>query len=684
MDFTRLEKQFLSASYGDSAADMIIAGRWATRSKEDPSAASDEDGPPLSPDTISITAILMLAQAIGTAENFERFRSPGRPVLLEVPSKAWMSPVLQVLPSLLQPFGRTIIASGEDDLLERRLPGAHHVLVSSDGSSSSGEYFSRRKPASDIGLQPIMVSVAHNRSVTLLTYPENDGATRAARQVCMDKFQVASPGSDVIGKLAFVLCNDPTGLVLQPPDHLTPLQIAFAFAGTPSGALVGLRLSAGPLVETEMPAATLDDLVGMPELKQWAIELKADVQAVREGNLGVNELPRGLLVQGDPGVGKSKAVTLIARHVNLPVVFGSVGRWLGTGEGHLGSFCIAMRKAFAQAQNQAPSLLIIDELDAMPARGRGDDTFWTAAVAALLEAMDGLDSKPGVIVVGLTNTVDGIDVAIRRSGRLDHFIQVGRPTVEDLATMFAMCLRPDLQDADFTKQAVRIAGATIADVDRLCRDARRVARLQRRAIILDDIDTVIARQSSHLEKTDRQRTAIHEAGHAIIACVEGMEVHRASLGGAGLVGAMLGSVLASFSTWRGTTDQVFSFVRMLLAGRAAERLVFGSAAMGSSQDLKVATQLLYEAYGTEGMGSSLRWRAPHRLADLELSPSLAREIDAQLAACDAWALERLETLTPSLLAVRDALLEKEYLDGPAIAQLLQATSKVGIESGEAV
>ena len=98
----------------------------------------------------------------------------------------------------------------------------------------------------------------------------------------------------------------------------------------------------------------------------------------------------------------------------------------------------------------------------------------------------------------------------------------------------------------------------------------------------------------------------------------------------------------------------------------------------------MATQLLYDAYGTEGMGSSLRWRAPHRLADFELSPSLAREIDAQMAACDAWALERLEALKPSLLAVRDALLEKEYLDGPAIAQLLQATSKVAIESGEAV
>ena len=682
MDFTRLEKQIITATYGEANAERIFAGALPLRAEPepDPNIDPDDEAPGFFPNSISLTATLMVAAAVGTPEDLHPLRESGRITVVEAPNAAWVAPVTRVLHDTLSQFGRTMMHRRDTVLTDSSAIYARHLLLSRSDTDRA-DFGRSSKPDPYAELTSVMTAVANRRSILIVVSKSDVSLHSQVRALSAGTVTIAGPDADIVAKLIHVFCRKQSPFrMAHLPANIEPLTVAFAFGAehTPERALE--LLSAGAPRPAKRPGHQygLDDIVGMDPLKHWAEALARDVAAVRAGALNPWQLPRGVLVVGPSGVGKTRAADAIAQHADLPIVHGSVGRWLGTGGGHLGSFCIAMRQAFADAARQAPCVLAIDEIDGLPARGRDDQTFWDAAVSALLEAMDGLDSAPGVIVIALANNADTLDPALRRSGRLDHHITVERPTVPELAKMFRLCLRPDLQSEDFLGFAARVGGATVADVDRLCKDARRLARHAGRPISHGDLAAVVDREAPQQSEANRDRTAVHEAGHALAAHLEGMRIHRVTLSSPRFADDTLGSVQAAFSHWRGTLNQVLALVRMLLAGRAAEALVLGSPAMGAATDLRTATSLLCQAYASEGMGTTLRWRPSARMRDFEMSPPLAAEVEKTLEQSDRVVTHQLTEHRNALLRLRDALLAKDYLDADAVAEILSGVSSADL------
>lgn len=679
MDFTCLERQLLTICFGERNAELAVAGGVPTdgfelRDISSPERDDDDnmdENSALAVTPVSMAAVLMVAKGIGDSGTLDLMNGIGHSTLVRVEDADWGKVVSSVVFRLMRNADGVTFKHPRNTVLSENLAVRGTRFLVSDSDPESGFDYSRVKSERDTDLQTLMVAVSANRGLVLVTAEEDRPTSLETRAACDLAIDVRKLDRDAIAKLTFIFY--PAGAAVTDavvPSPISPLTLVFAFRpGTQvDGLLDRLALNSPAPTTPKRKLTTIDDIYGASVLKEWGENLKADVDAVRSGKLDISEISRGALVSGPPGVGKSKAARVIAEHADIPLVLGSVGRWLGSGEGHLGSFLVAMRRAFAEASRHEICLLAIDEIDGIPARGREDTMFWDAAVAGLLEAIDGTDTRPGTVIMGLCNSVDGIDRALTRSGRLEHHIRVELPTRDDLASMIAMCLRPDLQDIDFSALAARLNGATVADVDRICKDARRRARRERRSITLDDLTAIVDHETLPDNDQRAARTAVHEAGHAIVAYLNEMKVHHVTLLPLSISGE-LGSVTAEFANWQGTLAEVRAIVQMLLAGHAAETIEFGAPAIGSGSDLEKATKLLHEAFSHEGLGRTKLWHTvPPR--HLDLHPRLAAEIEAELDACYARAVEVLTLHLPTLHGLRDVLVEKRFLDADEVVAFL--------------
>lgn len=242
-----------------------------------------------------------------------------------------------------------------------------------------------------------------------------------------------------------------------------------------------------------VPVLRLADSPGLGEASAWGADMADDLRSYANGELTWADLDRGALLYGPPGCGKTRFAACLAGSAGVPLVASSVTDWSSERSGSLSEFLSAMRAAFARAKEAAPCILFIDELDAIGLRGQGGhNASWTsAAVAGLLEAMDGADRREGVVVIAATNDVSGVEPALRRSGRLDRCIEVGMPDAEGLAHILRVHLGGDLLHDSLSDIAAQAVGGTGADVERWVREARRRARVARRPLELDDLAQVV-------------------------------------------------------------------------------------------------------------------------------------------------------------------------------------------------
>ncbi|MEI4474258.1 AAA family ATPase, partial [Frigidibacter sp. MR17.24] len=281
----------------------------------------------------------------------------------------------------------------------------------------------------------------------------------------------------------------------------------------------------------------------------------------------------------------------------------SYGEWQAAG--HLGDLLREMRRSFEHARETAPCILVIDEIDALGSRA-GDDghgrSYRSQAIAGLLTELDTLGREEGVILIGTCNHRDRLDPAILRPGRLDLHVEMPLPD----ETMLAQILQEHLPGEDhlaLADLARRAVGHTPAELDAGIRTAKSAARQERRAPTLADI-------ARHLELDDTdpavtRRVAAHEAGHAIVATALGASrVVRMTLLRDG------GETVRRQADRIGTWDDIHDELATHLAGRAAERLVYGSisagAGGGSGSDLAIATELAVAFHMRLGLG----WRGP--------------------------------------------------------------------------
>ena len=366
----------------------------------------------------------------------------------------------------------------------------------------------------------------------------------------------------------------------------------------------------GQHVELHRPNGPLvSDLHGYGQAAEWARDVAADITAYSNGEIDWHDVDRGCVLHGPPGTGKTLFAQALAAECSIPVIYASYAAWSSVGEGHMGYVTKAIRATFTVAAENAPCLIFIDELDTIVGRGSGGmrDDWWSTITTTLLEQLDGALRTEGVIVVGATNHLAMIDPAMLRSGRLDRSFEIDLPDEQALRGILRSHF-VEIDDAMLETVATGLAGTVSgADIARLARECRRIARKKNRPI---DAELIIARAFPPETRSASflRRIAIHEAGHAVLARLAGERVEVVSLIGGD---NSQGYVRRARSEIDHTMASLDRLVITILGGRAAELVLLGNCSAGAASDLERATAVIGSAQ-TGGLGPWLSSGEPER------------------------------------------------------------------------
>lgn len=429
----------------------------------------------------------------------------------------------------------------------------------------------------------------------------------------------------------------------------------------------------------------LRELYGLGEARIFAEDLITDIHEAIAGRIDWKAVDRGVLLVGSPGTGKTTLARAIAKDCGIRFVGASAASWQAAG--HLGDHIRAMRSDFALARRFAPAILFIDEIDSIGNREQfsGQNAqYSTQVVNALLEQLQGLDPAAPVIVIAATNHVDRVDQALRRAGRLDRAIEIPLPNTEALTQIYEHYLgqyAPEERAPDLDPRALgRLSfGSTGADVELFVRGAARRARRARRAIRQSDVIDEITRKprdpasSRRLTPDELHRVAVHEAGHVLASWL--LDEKGDSLGFVSVVPRAdntLGFVarVASERVLM-TRSEYLGQLQVLLAGRAAEEIVFGEEGISGgsggeeASDLAQATRRALALVMFHGLGPdrNLMWSRTPSAEQLHQAGEILRD-------CYKAALMKLSQNRATLQRVADALVEHQELTGEEVRRLI--------------
>jgi cell division protease FtsH len=439
------------------------------------------------------------------------------------------------------------------------------------------------------------------------------------------------------------------------------------------------------------------DVAGVAEAKEDLLEVVEFLKEPRKfTDLGA-KIPRGVLLFGPPGTGKTLLARAVAGEANVPFfnISGSefVEMFVGVGASRV-------RDLFEQARKNAPCIIFMDEIDAVGRqRGAGlggghDEREQT--LNQLLVEMDGFDNTKGIILVAATNRPDVLDPALLRPGRFDRRIVVDQPDIRGREEILQIHVRdkPVGEDVDLSVLARRTPGFVGADLANLTNEAAILAaRNGRKIVVMSDfeasIDKVIAgseRKSRIISEKEKQNTAYHEMGHALVAAFlpDTDPVHKITIIPRGMA---LGMTMQLPVEDRLTVSRshLKHQLCVLLAGRAAEKIVFDELTSGAKNDIERATKIARKMVCELGMSDEI---GPLHLGDdnqtvflgrefntrNDLSDETARKIDSEIRQLIDWAqnkaLEILNENRELLNRASKALLERETISGEEFKELI--------------
>jgi Cdc6-like AAA superfamily ATPase len=470
---------------------------------------------------------------------------------------------------------------------------------------------------------------------------------------------------------------------------LLPAQIDVAFAYGIDPAECQRRVAAMGATTGEIDISpspmgfvkSLSDLPTFGPATRWGLHLAQDIADYRAGTIAWRDVDRGALIAGPPGVGKTTYARALAKSCAVEMISTSVSTWYTAD--HLGVTLKKMKGVFAEAAELAPCILFIDEVDGIGDREKLSDRhrdYFTQIINKLLECMDGIDRREGVIVVGACNYPDRVDPALKRPGRLDRIIRIPLPDAETLEVIYRHSLGDDLADIDLAPLAAISVGATGADLELWVRSARRSARRNGRAIKLEDLVAEARGATSDLPPALLRRVAVHEAGHAAAAVLLGLS--NAVSVTIGTRGMSLGTtVFESEATWLDTRETALAMATYVLAGRAAEDVLLGSISSGSggpeTSDLARATSILASMEASYGLGSngSLLWfGAPSDAMVVVRHPRIAAAVEEALSDAYRGARELIVRHADGVQRIADELQRCFHASGDHLLTLLQGAS----------
>lgn len=363
---------------------------------------------------------------------------------------------------------------------------------------------------------------------------------------------------------------------------------------------------------------TLKDVAGLQEEKEELEEIVEFLKDPAKFTKVGARIPKGVLLEGAPGTGKTLLAKAIAGEAGVPFfsISGSdfVEMFVGVGASRV-------RDLFEEAKHHAPCIVFIDEIDAVARRrgtgmGGGHDER-EQTLNQLLVEMDGFGVNEGIIVLAATNRVDILDPAILRPGRFDRKITVNRPDVagrEEILRVHAKD-KPLAEDVDLKKVAQTTAGFTGADLENLLNEASIVAAKENRTYIIQkDIEKAFIKVGLGVEKksrviSDKEKriTAFHEAGHAILFHVlpDVDPVHMISIIPTGLGAAGYTMPLPEKDEMFLTKSHMLQDIMVSLGGRIAEEIVFNDITTGASNDIQKATKTARNMVTRYGMSEKL-------------------------------------------------------------------------------
>lgn len=443
------------------------------------------------------------------------------------------------------------------------------------------------------------------------------------------------------------------------------------------------------------------DVAGVDEAK---VELQEIVDFLKNADkytrLGA-KIPKGALLVGAPGTGKTLLAKAIAGEAGVPFFSISGSEFI---ELFVGVGAARVRDLFVQAKQQAPCIVFIDELDALGKSRGGANGFVGGndereqTLNQLLTEMDGFDANTGVIIIAATNRPEVLDPALRRPGRFDRQVVVDRPDKigrEAILKVHARNVKL-AEDVDLGIIAVRTPGFAGADLANLVNEAALLAaRQNRQAVTLADFNEAIERVVGGLEKrsrvlneTEKKTVAYHEVGHAIIATLMpgSGKVEKISIvpRGVGALGYTL--QLPEEDRFLMVEDEIRGRIATLLGGRSAEELIFGKVSTGASDDIQKATDLAERSVTLYGMSQELGpvafeksqqdflggYNNPRRPVSPKVAEQIDREVKQIVDGAHHIALSILNQNRDLLEESAQTLLQNEILEGAQLRERLNA------------
>lgn len=399
--------------------------------------------------------------------------------------------------------------------------------------------------------------------------------------------------------------------------------------------------------EPDRASPRLEDLSGLGDAKAWGMQIAADIKAWMGGEIQWADIDKGIVLAGPSGCGKTTFPKALANTCGISLVTSSAAAWQANG--HLGDMLKAMRKTFKEAAAIRPAILFIDELDSLGDRGAYKTSeyhdYKRQVVNAMLECLDPAEGREGIIVVGATNEPSAIDVALLRPGRFERVIEIKRPNAQDRKAILKYHL-PDLSVTDFEPFVVQSDDWSGAEIEKLARDARRIARRSGRKTVTDDDLLAAMPPLSAYTEEEGYRLAIHEIGHAVVGAtlrpdqLLNVKINRwrPSRVGWNRIGVTYFNERSPLMT---SESYLTDTIAVLLAGMAAERIFFGEHSMASggnvTSDLNKATDLATMMERCFAFGDNLvtdvgvgeRPMENLRHADRSLQDAVRRRLHAQ-------------------------------------------------------